>query len=155
LAAKALSIEATGALLNSTMRRWPLRFQRCRCASSDGSPRHHGANRSFRNPARGRCSCGGSGGGGEPIDFDFIVAHYCQCSGEPWTDELEATLTMPRILARQEYWKKCPSTHLLVRNIAIWAGAFKPEPEPSKSVRWNDSSSLEELRSLFPSGIIS
>jgi hypothetical protein len=47
------------------------------------------------------------------------------------------------------YWKQFPPTHLLVRAVAIWAGAYKPEETQAVKV-----SSPDELRALFPSGSI-
>lgn len=55
-----------------------------------------------------------------------MICHYCQCSGEPWTDALEDELTLPRLYARMGYWDEFPPPHLLMRNIAIGLGVFQP-----------------------------
>jgi hypothetical protein len=50
------------------------------------------------------------------------------------------------------YWREFPPTHLLVRNIAIWAGAFKPASRgrSEKAQAENDA----KLRAMFPTGKI-
>jgi hypothetical protein len=57
------------------------------------------------------------------------------------------------MLARMAYWREFPPTHLLVRNIAIWAGAFKPASraaDPKIAQAENDA----KLRAMFPTGKI-
>jgi hypothetical protein len=55
-----------------------------------------------------------------------LICHYCQCSGEPWTDALEDALTLPRLYARMDYWREFPPAHLLMRDIAVGLGVFEP-----------------------------
>jgi hypothetical protein len=78
-------------------------------------------------------------------DFDRIVAHYCQMSGEAWTDALEAELTFPRIFARHEFWRENPPPAVLLTALAIGFGAWKPKARRSVD-------SIGALRALFPAG---
>jgi hypothetical protein len=75
-----------------------------------------------------------------------LIAHYCQCSGEPWDDALEARLTFPRIFARGDYWREFPPPSALLRAIAVGLGVYKPST-PSGEAR-------AKLREMFPSGKI-
>lgn len=75
-----------------------------------------------------------------------MIAHYCQCSGERWDDALEASLTFPRLFARQGYWREFPPTHVLVRAIAVGLGVFKPGAPPRDA--------MATLRAMFPGGKI-
>ena len=91
----------------------------------------------------GKSAAGGVSDDGP--DFDRIVAHYCQMSGEAWTDALEAELTFPRIFARRAFWRDNPPAAILLTALAIGLGAWKPklraEPDP-----------VGALRALFPAG---
>jgi len=50
--------------------------------------------------------------------------------------------------ARFEYWQKYPPSHLLLRSIAIWAGAIERPPDPTAP-----RLTLAELRGQYPDGI--
>ena len=54
--------------------------------------------------------------------------------------------------ARMAYWREFPPSHLLLRSLAIWAGAFKPPRalDPNKAAAENDA----KLRAMFPTGKI-
>lgn len=83
---------------------------------------------------------------GDAPDFDRIVAHYCQMSGEAWTNALEAELTFARIFARHAYWRENPPAPVLFSALAIGLGCWKPERRTDDAVA--------ALRGLFPSGRI-
>ena len=83
--------------------------------------------------------------------MDWVVAHYCQCSGEPWNDELEDTLTFSRIFARFAYWKEFPPTHVLVRSIAAYLGAYKPERRADPRAH---EDAIAQVKAAFPDGRI-
>lgn len=83
---------------------------------------------------------------GDAPDFDRIVAHYCQMSGESWTDALEAELTFVKIFARHAYWRENPPAPVLLSALAIGLGCWKPERRATDAVA--------ALRGLFPSGRI-
>lgn len=78
-----------------------------------------------------------------------MICAYCDASGAQWTDELEAELTMARLMARFSYWRKHPPLPVMVRALAIWAGAWEP-PKPKLSTE----DTMQKLRSLFPTGKI-
>jgi hypothetical protein len=83
---------------------------------------------------------------GSPKGFDRLIAHYCQCSGEAWSDALEAELTFPRLFARQEYWREFPPPPMLLRAIAVGLGVYKPAASASDA--------MGTLRAMFPGGKI-
>jgi hypothetical protein len=83
---------------------------------------------------------------GDP-DFDRIVAHYCQLSGEAWTDDLESQLTFARVFARHAFWRDNPPPAALLSAIAIGLGVWKPKREAS-------ADAIATLRGLFPTGRI-
>jgi hypothetical protein len=83
---------------------------------------------------------------GSPKSFDRLIAHYCQCSGEAWSDALEAELTFPRLFARQVYWREFPPPPMLLRAIAVGLGVYKPAA--------NAADALGTLREMFPGGKI-
>ena len=78
-------------------------------------------------------------------DFDRIVAHYCQMSGEAWTEALEAELTFGKIFARHEFWRENPPTVALLTALAVGFGAWTPKARA-------DADSVGALRALFPAG---
>jgi hypothetical protein len=78
-------------------------------------------------------------------DFDRIVAHYCQMSGEAWTDALEDELTFARIFARHAFWRENPPAVALLTALAVGFGVWAPK------VR-TDSDAVASLRALFPAG---
>lgn len=80
-------------------------------------------------------------------DFDRIVAHYCQMSGEAWTDALEAELTFARIFARHDYWRENPPASVLLAALAVGFGVWEPK-------RKKPDDAVAVLRGLFPSGRI-
>jgi len=80
-------------------------------------------------------------------DFDRIVAHYCQMSGEAWTDALEGELTFPRIVARHDYWRENPPASALLTAIASGLGVWEPKKRAA-------SDAVSTLRGLFPNGRI-
>ena len=61
-------------------------------------------------------------------------------------DALEASLTFPRLFARQSYWREFPPTHVLARAIAVGMGVFKPVPPPRDA--------MATLKAMFPEGKI-
>jgi hypothetical protein len=84
---------------------------------------------------------------GDAPDFDRIVAHYCQLSGEAWTDALEAELIFTRIFARHAYWRENPPAPVLLSALAIGLRCWKPERRAADDA-------VAALRGLFPSGRI-
>jgi len=84
---------------------------------------------------------------GDGPDFDRIVAHYCQMSGEAWTDALEAELTFARIFARHDYWRENPPSTALLAAVAIGLGVWRRKHQP-------DRDAVATLRDLFPTGRI-
>lgn len=63
-------------------------------------------------------------------------------------------LTIPRITARNRYWRAFPPAHLLLKAIATWAGALKPHDfDVPDQPRASGPSGLAELRAMFPGGI--
>ncbi|ARN82172.1 hypothetical protein [Methylocystis bryophila] len=75
-----------------------------------------------------------------------MIAHYCQCSGEAWSDVLEAELTFPRLFARQAYWREFPPPPMLMRAIAVGLGVYKPAA--------NTTDAMGTLKAMFPGGKI-
>ena len=78
-------------------------------------------------------------------DFDRIVAHYCQMSGEAWTDALEAELTFAKIFARHEFWRENPPAVALLTALAVAIRRMD-----SKARAGGDL--VRALRALFPAG---
>lgn len=78
-------------------------------------------------------------------DFDRIVAHYCQMSGEPWTDALERDLTFQRIFARYDYWRENPPPAVLLTALAVGFGVWEPKARATRCA-------MDALRDLFPAG---
>jgi hypothetical protein len=78
-------------------------------------------------------------------DFDRIVAHYCQMSGEAWNDALEAELTFSRIFARHEFWRENPPTPFLLTALAVGFGVWEPKTRAREDA-------VVALRQLFPAG---
>jgi len=74
-------------------------------------------------PSAGLPSAGPPSAGTPPLpDWDAIIAHVCTCTGWSW-DYAEETLTVPRLLALNAYWRSHPPAHLL---LAAWLGV-KPK----------------------------
>ncbi len=78
-------------------------------------------------------------------DFDRIVAHYCQMSGEAWTDALEEQLTFQRIFARHDYWRDNPPPAVLLTALAVGFGVWEQKTRATQG-------SVDVLRNLFPAG---
>lgn len=71
----------------------------------------------------------------------MILARVMTVTGRPW-DELEDTLTWPRLNALGRYWQEHPPVHELV------AAALGVKP------RDKDTGSLEEIMALFEGGVM-
>jgi len=56
---------------------------------------------------------------------------------------------MKRMMARFAYWRRHPPLPVMVRALAIWAGAWEP-PKPKLTT----DETKQKLRALFPSGKI-
>jgi hypothetical protein len=78
-------------------------------------------------------------------DFDRIVAHYCQMSGEAWTDALEGELTFSRIFSRHHYWRENPPAGVLLAALAVGFGVWEPKTRATEDA-------VGALRGLFPAG---
>jgi hypothetical protein len=102
--------------------------------------------RTDRHGQAGRA--GGAEGGAEPPDFDRIFARYCQLSGEPWTDALEAELTWRRIVARFEFWRDDPPLAIMLQYLAAFVGWKPPEH------RATGTDAMDAFKAMFPSGKI-
>ncbi len=68
-------------------------------------------------------------------------------SGEAWTDALENELTIPRIVARHQYWRENPPPSALLAVIAAGLGVWEPKRRAMHGA-------VATLRGLFPSGRI-
>ncbi len=78
-------------------------------------------------------------------DIDRIVAHYCQMSGEAWTDALEGDLTFQRIFARHAYWRENPPPAFLLTALAVGFGVWEPKAPATPGA-------VDALLNLFPAG---
>lgn len=76
----------------------------------------------------------------KPIDWDAVIAQFCNFLSGTTPDYWEDALTAPRLAAMQEEWRKHPPLSVLA---AGWLG-FKPKPR--------DGDAVEELMRLFPTG---
>jgi hypothetical protein len=79
-----------------------------------------------------------------------ILARVMTATGRPW-DELEDTLTWPRLNALGRYWQDNPPVHELVAVIAEAAFGIKPKQSGTQGA---GLSSLEEIISLFEGGVM-
>lgn len=74
------------------------------------------------------------------IDFDALIAQFCNFLPGTTPDYWEDALTAPRMRAMQEEWRKNPPLAALA---ASWLG-YKPKPRNEDAV--------EELMRMFPTG---
>ena len=76
----------------------------------------------------------------EPVDFDAIIAQFCNFLPGTTPDYWEDALTAPRLEAMREEWRKHPPLAVLA---AGWM-RYKPKPR--------DVDTVEELMRLCPTG---
>ena len=76
----------------------------------------------------------------QSVDWDSIIAQFCNFLPGTTPDYWEDALTAPRLEAMREEWRKHPPLAMLA---AAWLG-HKPKPRNSEAV--------EELIRLFPTG---
>jgi hypothetical protein len=55
---------------------------------------------------------------------------------------------MERFWALNAYWEKYPPTHIMVRNVALWLGAYKPSNSTVEKI------TLDQFRAQHPNGIV-
>jgi hypothetical protein len=91
--------------------------------------------RAARNPI-----CAKAGTRSELPDWDALIAQFVNFLPGTTPDYWEDALTVPRLEAMREEWRRHPPLPLLA---AAWLG-YKPRPR--------DDEALEELMRLFPSG---
>jgi hypothetical protein len=71
------------------------------------------------------------------------------CTGWGW-DYVEDHVTGDRLAAFGRYWRQNPPLHMLVQGLSAYFGVWKPEPDAAPTGR----GSLDELRAMFPGGMI-
>ncbi len=76
----------------------------------------------------------------EAIDWDSVIAQFCNFLPGTTPDYWEDALTAPRLAAMREEWRKHPPLAVLA---AGWLG-YRPKPR--------DAEAVEELMHLFPTG---
>jgi hypothetical protein len=67
------------------------------------------------------------------MDWGWLYAHLKISLG--YTHEQVDEMTLPMIIELNKYWKDNPPQHILVKSIATYLGAFKPE---TKSEEFGD-----------------
>jgi hypothetical protein len=75
-----------------------------------------------------------------PVDFDAIIAEFCNFLPGTTPDYWEDALTATRLHAMRREWRRHPPLALLA---SIWLG-YRPKPR--------DADAIEELMRLFPGG---
>lgn len=75
----------------------------------------------------------------------MIIARVMTVTGRPW-DELEESLTWPRLRALTDYWNDQPPVHEMLGLVAMAIGAVKP----ANTKKGN----LGDLISMFEGGAV-